>query len=40
MAANLLSSSRAVEVSVYVVRAFARLGELASTNRLSGPSDS
>src|SRR5438093_4169504 len=33
MAANLLSSSRAVEVSVYVVRAFVRLRELASTHR-------
>ncbi|WP_140637358.1 ORF6N domain-containing protein [Methylibium rhizosphaerae] len=31
MAANLLSSPRAVEVSVYVVRAFVRLRELAAT---------
>ena len=31
MAANLLSSARAVEVSVYVVRAFVRLRELAAT---------
>jgi hypothetical protein len=28
MAANLLSSPRAIEVSVYVVRAFVRLSEL------------
>jgi hypothetical protein len=32
MAANLLSSPRAVEVSVYVVRAFVRLRELAATH--------
>jgi hypothetical protein len=32
MAANLLSSPRAVEVSVYVVRAFVRLRELAVTH--------
>lgn len=32
MAANLLSSPRAVEVSVYVVRAFVRLRELATTH--------
>ena len=32
MAANLLSSARAVEVSVYVVRAFVRLRELAATH--------
>lgn len=32
MAANLLSSQRAVEVSVYVVRAFVRLRELAATH--------
>ena len=32
MAANLLSSQRAVEVSVYVVRAFVRLRELAVTH--------
>ena len=32
MAANLLSSPRAVEVSVYVVRAFVRLRELAITH--------
>ena len=32
MAANLLSSPRAIEVSVYVVRAFVRLRELAATH--------
>ena len=32
MAATVLSSSRAVEVSVYVVRAFVRLRELAATH--------
>lgn len=32
MAANLLSSPRAVEVSVYVVRAFVRLRELATSH--------
>lgn len=32
MAANLLNSPRAVEVSVYVVRAFMRLRELAATH--------
>jgi hypothetical protein len=32
MAANLLNSPRAVEVSVYVVRAFVRLRELAATH--------
>jgi len=32
MAANLLSSERAVEVSVYVVRAFVRMRELAVTH--------
>jgi hypothetical protein len=32
MAANLLNSLRAVEVSVYVVRAFVRLRELAATH--------
>jgi hypothetical protein len=32
MAANLLSSPRAIEVSVYVVRAFVRMRELASTH--------
>jgi hypothetical protein len=32
MAANLLSSPRAIEVSVYVVRAFVRLRELAVTH--------
>lgn len=32
MAANLLSSPRAVEVSVYVVRAFVRMRELAATH--------
>ena len=33
MAANLLSSPRAVEVLVYVVRAFVRLRELAVTHQ-------
>jgi len=33
MAANLLSSPRAIEVSVYVVRAFVRMRELAATHR-------
>lgn len=32
MAANLLSSPRAIEVSVYVVRAFVRMRELAITH--------
>lgn len=32
MAANLLSSSRAIEVSVYVVRAFVRMRELAASH--------
>ena len=32
MAANLLSSLRAIEVSVYVVRAFVRMRELAATH--------
>jgi len=32
MAANLLSSPRAIEVSLYVVRAFVRLRELAVTH--------
>ena len=32
MAASVLSSQRAVEVSVYVVRAFVRLRELAATH--------
>jgi hypothetical protein len=32
MAANLLSSPRAIEVSVYVVRAFVRLRELAANH--------
>lgn len=32
MAANLLSSPRAIEVSVYVVRAFVRMRELADTH--------
>ncbi len=32
MAANLLSSARAIEVSVYVVRAFVRMRELAATH--------
>lgn len=32
MAANLLSSPRAIEVSVYVVRAFVRMRELAATH--------
>ena len=33
MAATLLSSPRAVEVSIYVVRAFVRLRELAATHQ-------
>ena len=33
MAANLLKSSQAVKVSVYVVRAFVKLRELLSTHR-------
>ncbi len=33
MAAMILNSPRAVEMSVYVVRAFARLRELLSSNR-------
>jgi phage regulator Rha-like protein len=33
MAASILNSSRAVEMSVYVVRAFVRLRELLSSNR-------
>lgn len=33
MAATILSSPRAVEVSVYVVRAFVRLRELATTHQ-------
>ena len=32
MAATILSSPRAIEVSVYVVRAFVRLRELAATH--------
>jgi hypothetical protein len=32
MAANLLNSPRAIEVSVYVVRAFVRMRELAATH--------
>lgn len=32
MAANLLSSPRAIEVSVYVVRAFVRMRELTATH--------
>ena len=32
MAANLLSSPRAIEVSVYVVRAFVRMREVAATH--------
>jgi hypothetical protein len=32
MAATILNSSRAVEMSVYVVRAFVRLRELLSSN--------
>jgi hypothetical protein len=32
MAANVLSSSRAIEVSVYVVRAFVRLREMTVAN--------
>jgi hypothetical protein len=33
MAATILNSSRAVEMSVYVVRAFVKLRELLSSNR-------
>jgi hypothetical protein len=33
MAATVLNSARAVEMSVFVVRAFVRLRELLSTNR-------
>jgi hypothetical protein len=33
MAATILNSPRAVEMSVYVVRAFVRLRELLSSNR-------
>jgi hypothetical protein len=33
MAASVLNSPRAVEVSVYVVRAFVRLREFAGTNK-------
>ena len=33
MAATILNSSRAVEMSVYVVRAFVQLRELLSSNR-------
>ncbi len=33
MAATILNSSRAVEISVYVVRAFVKLRELLSSNR-------
>jgi len=33
MAATVLNSPRAVEISVYVVRAFVRLRELAATHR-------
>lgn len=33
MAANVLNSSRAVEASVYVVRAFVRLREMISTHK-------
>ena len=33
MAATILNSSRAVEMSVYVVRAFVHLRELLSSNR-------
>ena len=32
MAATILNSSRAVEISVYVVRAFVRLREMAATH--------
>jgi chromosome condensin MukBEF ATPase and DNA-binding subunit MukB len=32
MAANVLNSSRAIEMSVYIVRAFIKLRELVSTN--------
>ena len=33
MAANVLNSARAIEVSVYVVRAFVRLRKLLSTHK-------
>jgi hypothetical protein len=33
MAASVLNSPRAIEVSMYVVRAFVRLGELAATHQ-------
>ena len=33
MAANVLNSPRAVEVSVYVVRAFVRLREMIASNK-------
>ena len=33
MAANILKSKRAIEASIYVVRAFVRLRELLSTNK-------
>jgi hypothetical protein len=40
MAANVLNSQRATEMSIYVVRAFVRLRELLASNRVyrrSGP---
>jgi hypothetical protein len=33
MAANVLNSSRAIDISVFVVRAFVRLREMAIANR-------
>ena len=33
MAANVLNSGRAIEVGVYVVRAFVRLREMMATNK-------
>ena len=33
MAANVLNTQRAIEVSVYVVRAFVRLRQLLATNK-------
>ncbi len=37
MAATTLNSPRAVEMSLYVVRAFVRLRELLATNRARQP---
>ena len=33
MAATILSSSRAVEIGIYIVRAFVKLRELLSSNK-------